>query len=186
MRMISSGRTTKMMTTKCDVTTLVRAVVLGVGVVSLMGGVAACSKSSSSNGEGEQASESAAAESGPTTMGPYTWAEGINRKDPKYVKCWAALRAQPRQDFNNPYDSIKGPVEVAELRGLDADGTTKMHADWTGQVERVVAGSSARVTLYERANFKGGSVTIEPEEEFEVAGSSLSGVGSLKIEYAGS
>ncbi|MEO1130455.1 MAG: hypothetical protein AAFX05_12220 [Planctomycetota bacterium] len=182
--MMRGGLTTMTTMMKRDVMTLVRAAVIGLGVLSLLCATA-CSKSSSSDGQSEPATQSDAA-SGATTAGPYTWPDGINRKDPKYAKCWAALRADPRNDFKNPYDNIKGPAEVAELRGLDADGVKKMHADWTGQVERVVAGTAARVTLYEKPNFKGGSVTLEPEEEFEVAGSSISGVGSLKIEYTGS
>jgi hypothetical protein len=93
------------------------------------------------------------------------------------------LRAAPSRDFPNPYDNIHGPVEVAYLRDLKAAGHKLLHDDWTGHVDAVTAGETARVTLYPEENFSGEPHTLEPGEKFKLEDSQLEQVASLKIEY---
>ncbi len=124
----------------------------------------------------------------PFTIGPYTWPPGKNASrpasyQPKHRFCWAALRAAPSRDFPNPYDNIHGPVEVAYLRDLKAAGHKLLHDDWTGHVDAVTAGETARVTLYPEENFSGEPHTLEPGENFKLEDSQLEQVASLKIEY---
>ncbi len=134
------------------------------------------------------ADAAAAPEPHPVTIGPYTWAPGDHPADPsrvapKYVKCWAALKAAPSPDFPNPSDSIRGPVDVAYLRELKAAGHKLLHDDWTGRVVAVTAGPTARVTVYSKENFDGESLTIEPGETPRLKDTLLDQVASLKIEY---
>ncbi len=120
----------------------------------------------------------------PVVIGPYVYEPGIDRKDHMYIKCWASIRAKPTRDFNNSFDSIKGPAEVRRLSDLDADGSTKNHSDWTGRVTEVSAGPNAVVTLFEEADLRGRSVTIQPGEKIDLADAEIGSVGSLRIEYA--
>jgi hypothetical protein len=63
-------------------------------------------------------------------------------------------------------------------------GHTLLHDDWTGRVDAVNAGATARVTLYPEESFGGEPHTIEPGEKFKLEDSQLDQVASLKIEYA--
>ena len=130
----------------------------------------------------------AVADPQPSTIGPYTWAPGERPDDPssvtpKYVKCWAGLRATPSPDFPNPNDSLRGPVEVAYLRDLKVAGHKLLHDDWTGRVVAVTAGPTARVTVYPNENFSGESQVIEPGETLRVKKARLDQIASLRIEY---
>jgi PKD repeat protein len=124
----------------------------------------------------------------PLTIGPYTWPPGKSASrptsfEPKHRFCFAALSATPSPDFPNPYDSIRGPVEVAYLRDLKAAGHKLLHHDWTGHVDALTAGKTARVTLYPEENFSGEPHILEPGEKFKLEDSQLEQVASLKIEY---
>jgi hypothetical protein len=124
----------------------------------------------------------------PVTIGPYTWAPGEYPGDSgsvarKHVKCWAALKAKPSLDFKNPYDNLRGPVEIAYLRELKAAGRKLQHDDWAGKVIAVTAGATARITVYTEENFGGESRTIEPGEAILLKDTPLDRVASLKIEY---
>lgn len=124
----------------------------------------------------------------PLTIGPYTWPPEKDAKIPagyqaKHRFCWAAVRATPSHDFPNPYDNIHGPVKVAYLRDLKAGGHKLLHDDWTGHVDTVLAGKTARISIYPEENFRGDPQILEPGETFQLQNSQLDQVASLKIEY---
>jgi hypothetical protein len=100
-----------------------------------------------------------------------------------HVTCWAALIATPSLDFPNPNDSLRGPVDVANLRELKSAGHKLRHDDWTGRVVAVKAEATARVTDYPEENFGGETRTIEPGETLRLKDGPLDQVASLKIEY---
>jgi hypothetical protein len=127
-------------------------------------------------------------EPSPVVKGPYKWPPGRlagdpNHFEPKYSKCTAFFTATPAPDFPNPYDSIRGPIDIAYLRDLKVAGHNLFHDDWTGRAEMVTAGANARVTVFPKENFGGESHTIEPGEHFRLEDSPLDQVASLKIEY---
>lgn len=129
-------------------------------------------------GCGQHASQDSAGD------GPYRYADGVSTGDPKYVKCWVQVRYDGPGDpaFGaNPYDQIRGPVEVTMLRDL---GDRMNHADWTGRVTLVTTGPTARVTLYEDEGLSGRSATVEPSTNAAaVADLGLGVVGSMRIDF---
>ena len=102
--------------------------------------------------------------------------------DPKHIKCWAHVSHDGNDpQFKNPFDQIKGPIELSTPRGLK--GTR--HPDWTGRVDGIVAGPTAKVTVWSEEGFRGTSKTVNPGEKVGDLGAvDLQTVGSIKIEYA--
>jgi hypothetical protein len=102
--------------------------------------------------------------------------------DHKFIKCWAHVSHDGSDpQFKNPFDQIKGPVELSSLR--DMKGTR--HADWSRHVDGLTAGPNAKVTVWSQEGFQGTSRTVNPGEKVEDLGvEGLANVGSMKIVFA--